>query len=132
MIKAHGVDVGAYINGKLVLHYRRITLTQRHSANPIVFTGPGHVDLENGQLRYVVYHVCVSDEATRHMAVSFSGQAGELINQDSLFDFEGQDTSGKVWTAEGVDTSGGSYRNEFCVVEGSIELLSSQHPLSEM
>lgn len=129
MIKAHGVDVGAYINGELVLHFSRITLTQRHSANPIVFTGPGHVHLEKGQLRYVVYHACISDEATRHMAMSFSGQAGELINQDSLFDFEGRDTSGKVWTAEGVDTSGGSYRNEFCVVEGSIELLSSEHPL---
>ncbi|EGH23709.1 hypothetical protein PSYMO_20528 [Pseudomonas amygdali pv. mori str. 301020] len=43
------------------------------------------------------------------MALSSSGRAGELINQDSLFDFEGQDISGMVWTAEGVDTAGGNH-----------------------
>ncbi|KTC09223.1 hypothetical protein AO390_16830 [Pseudomonas marginalis ICMP 11289] len=130
MIKAHGVDVDAYIKGEMVLHFRRITLTQRYAASPIVFNGSGHVHLDKGRLRYVVYHTCVGDEANRHMAMSFSGQAGELINQDSLFDFEGQDLNGKTWTAEGVDTSGGNYRYEFCVVEGSIELLRSQHSSS--
>ncbi|MEE4802470.1 hypothetical protein V2K66_07670 [Pseudomonas alliivorans] len=130
MTKAHGVDVEAYLRGEMVLHFRSITLTQRHAANPIVFKGSGHVHLDKGRLRYVVYHTCVGDEANRHMAMSFSGQAGELINLDSLFDFEGQDLNGKIWTAEGIDTSGGNYRSEFCVVEGSIEFLSSQHPFS--
>lgn len=128
MTKAHGVDVEAYIKGGMVLHFSLITLTQRHAANPIIFSGPGHVHLDEGALRYVVYHACLSNEANRHMAMSFSGQAGELINEDSLFDFEGLDLGGKVWTAKGVDTNGGTYRNEFCVVEGAIEFLSSQHP----
>lgn len=130
MIKAHGVDVDAYIKGEMTLHFRSITLTQRHAANPIVFNGAGHVYLDKGSLRFVVYHTCVSDEANRHMAMSFSGQAGQLINQNSLFDFQGQDLNRKIWTAEGVDTSGGNYSSEFCVVEGSIQILSSQHPAS--
>lgn len=130
MIKAHGVEVDAYIRGEMVLHFTRITLTQRHAANPIVFKGAGHVHLDKGRLRYVVYHACISDEASRHMALSFSGQAGELIQQSSLFDFDGQDFNGITWTAEGIDTSGGTYRSDFCVVEGSIGLLRSQRPLS--
>ncbi len=43
------------------------------------------------------------------MALSSSGRAGELINQDSLFDFEGHDISGMVWTAEGGDAAGGNH-----------------------
>lgn len=130
MAKVHGVDVEAYIKGEMVLHFSRITLTQRGTDNPIVFSGPGHVHLDSGRLKYVIYHACVSDEANRHMAMSFAGQAGELVNEDSLFDFEGMDVAGKIWTANGVDTSGGSYRYEFCVVEGSIEFLSTRCALT--
>jgi hypothetical protein len=131
MTKAHGVDVEAYIKGEMVLHFRRIKLTQRRTDNPIVFFGSGHVHLDRGRLKYVVYHTCVSDEADRHMAMSFAGQAGELVNEDSLFDFEGEDVAGKIWTAEGVDTSGGNYHFKFCVVEGSIAFLSSRYAFSE-
>lgn len=130
MTKARGVDVEAYIKGEMVLHFSRITLTQRCIGNPIVFSGPGHVHLDKGRLKYTVYHTCVSDEANRHMALSFAGQAGELVNENSLFDFEGIDVAGKIWTAEMVDASGGNYRFEFCVVEGSIESLSSRHAFS--
>ena len=126
MTNAHGVDVEAYIKGEMVLHFSRITLTQRRNDNPIIFFGPGHVHLDRGRLKYVIYHTGVSDEANRHMAMSFAGQAGELVNEHSLFDFEGVDVAGKIWTAEGVDTSAGNYSVEFCVVKGSIEFLSSR------
>lgn len=130
MTKAHGVDVEAYISGEMILHFCRITLTQRRTDNPIVFSGPGQIHLDRGRLKYVIYHTSVSDEANRHMTMSFAGQAGELVNEDSLFDFEGVDVEGKIWSAEGVDTSGGNYRFKFCVVEGSIEFLSSRYSLS--
>lgn len=130
MTKAHGVNVEAFIKGEMVLHFSRITVTQRCTQTPIVFSGPGHVQLEKRTLRYVIYHSCVADEAKRHMAISFGGRAGELVKENSLFDFEGVDFSGTLWTAEAVDTTGGSYRNEFCVVEGSINALQSRKPVS--
>nr|GFB23274.1 hypothetical protein [Tanacetum cinerariifolium] len=80
---------------------------------------------------YEKYLKGVADEANRHMLLSFSGQAGELVQENSLFDFEGEDVAGLTWTAEGVDIFGGNYRSEFCVVEGSIGLLSSRRELSE-
>jgi len=66
----------------------------------------------------------------RHMAVSFGGQAGELIEETSLFNFDGVDVTGNQWTAEGVDASGGNYSAEFCVVQGSIDFLTSKRGLS--
>ena len=130
MSQAHGVDVEAYLRGEMVLHFRRITLTQRRTDTPIVFSGPGQVHLDKGRLQYVIYHTGVADEASRHMMLSTAGQAGELVHENSLFDFEGVDVAGKTWVAEGVDASGGDYRFEYCVVEGSIEVLSSHHELS--
>ncbi|WP_414155251.1 hypothetical protein [Pseudomonas sp. BNK-43-a] len=130
MTKAHGVDVEAYIRGEMLLHFSRITLTQRRTDTPITFSGPGHVHLDTGRLKYVLYHACTSDEVSRHMALSFSGQAGELITEHSLFDFQGVDLAGKIWTAEGVDTAGGTYRHDFCVVQGAIDFLSSRHALA--
>jgi hypothetical protein len=131
MSRAHGVDYEKYLKGEMVLHFRRVTVTQRHTDTPIVFCGPGQVHLEKGYLKYVIYHTGVADEANRHMLLSFSGQAGELVQENSLFDFEGEDVAGLTWTAEGVDIFGGNYRSEFCVVEGSIGLLSSRRELSE-
>ncbi|WP_053160501.1 hypothetical protein [Pseudomonas sp. P1.8] len=130
MTKANGVDVEAYIKGEMVLHFSHITLTQRRTDDPMVFFGPGQVHLDKGQLKYVVYHTSTSDEANRHMAMSFSGQAGELVKEHSLFDFEGVDVAGKIWAAKGVDTSGGDYRSDFCVVGGTIGFLSSRHACS--
>lgn len=106
MSQAHGVDVEAYLKGEMVLHFRRITLTQRRTDTPIVFSGPGQVHLHNGCLNYVIYHTGVADEANRHMMLSTAGQAGELVHENSLFDLEGVDVAGKTWAAEGVDTFG--------------------------
>ncbi|WP_178081736.1 hypothetical protein [Pseudomonas sp. FFUP_PS_473] len=108
MTKPHGVNGEAFIKGEMVLHFSRITLTQWCTEKPTVFTGPGHVQLEKRKLRYVIYHSCVADEANRHMAISFGGRAGELVKENSLFDFEGIDFSGTLWTAEAVNTTGGS------------------------
>lgn len=130
MSQAHGVDVEAYLKGEMVLHFRRITLTQRRTDTPIVFSGPGQVHLHEGRLNYVIYHTGVADEANRLMMLSTAGKAGELVHENALFDFEGVDVAGKTWAAEGVDTSGGSYRFEYCVVQGSIEVLSSRQALS--
>ncbi|EGH22116.1 hypothetical protein [Pseudomonas syringae] len=57
MSQAHGVDVEAYLKGEMVLHFRRITLTQRRTDTPIVFSGPGQVHLHKGRLNYVIYHL---------------------------------------------------------------------------
>lgn len=123
MTKLHGIDIAAYMKGEMVLHFKHITLTQRHADNPIVFSGPGQVHLDKGYLKYVVYHTCASDEVNRYQAMRSAAQAGKLVTENSLFDFEGIDITGKIWTAKGVDTSG-AYHVEFCVIKGSIEFLS--------
>lgn len=54
MTKAHGVNVEAFIKGEMVLHFSRITVTQRCTQMPIVFSGPGHVQLEKRDRKSVV------------------------------------------------------------------------------
>lgn len=130
MKNIHGIEIEEYLKGEMNIHFSQIKLTQRSKENPILFFGPGRVHLDNGHLKYVIYHKCISDEMSRHLAMSLSEQPGELINEESLFDFEGVDISGKTWTAEEVDTSGGSYQINFCVIEGSIESLSSRRVIS--
>jgi len=130
MSNAHGVDVEEYLKGEMVLHFRLITLTQRRTETPIVFSGPGQIHLDKGCLNYVIYHTGIADEASRHMILGFAGQAGELVHENTLFDFEGVDVAGTRWTAQGVDASRGNYRFEYCVVEGSIEFISSRQDVS--
>lgn len=49
MTKAHGVNVEAFIKGEMVLHFSRITVTQRCTQMPIVLAARGTCSLRRGR-----------------------------------------------------------------------------------
>ena len=125
MSSARGIDIERFVNGEMELHFRCITLTQKNSQEPILFVGPGRVYLDNGELRFCLYHTNVSDESARHMRMALSGRAGEVVREDSYFLFEGTDAWGRIWTSDSVDLHGGSYHSQLSIVEGSTFSLKS-------
>lgn len=123
MRKIGRVDVGAYLKGTLELHFRVIVLTQDVDDDPIVFSGPGTVYLDQGHLSYIIHHGLKGDENIRLLRSEFSGAPGQIVGRDQYYRFSGVDIYGQSWESIGVDARGGEYTPFASVVKGTMECL---------
>lgn len=119
----NNVDVDAFLRGELELNFRDITLLQNVSHNPVRFSGPGTVSLNNGKLNYILHHTPQGDESSRLFQNSSSSVAGELVGQDQSYSFSGRDIYGQMWTATEVSADGGIYTQFASVIKGFVDCL---------
>lgn len=119
-----------FMDGSLVMAIGSITITQRCSYAPLVFHGPGKVFLLEGKIKYEFYHRYKSNELAKVMNLGSGDVAGKLVSQDTLFDFEALDSTGRRWKAQMVSAHG-DHSASLGFFKGEIDVLSLEETLDK-
>jgi hypothetical protein len=106
--------LNAFRTGSLVLDCVQITLTQRSTTEPKVYTGKGEIRLDDDEhLTFKLYVVDQQNiEFDTHLREMMSGVAGEVHGEETYYDLSVKDLAGHVWTSERL------HRQTFTGVEG--------------
>ena len=94
-----------YFKSNFHLYFSEIRLSQMDVENPVEFVGPGELVLDNGWLKFKVFHKNVGDESARHNANSRLGVAGQLVPADKYYSLNAVDARGVVWFSSSLDVS---------------------------
>lgn len=84
------------------IDFIKITLTQRGSESPIVYSGPGTIyQKPDGYLHLKLYHTFL-DVKKELLSRGSSTTPGKILGDEHYFDLESTDISGASWVAEKV------------------------------
>lgn len=105
-MRINSVDMDQFLGGAFSRPLREVRLTQRTSEQPRIFSGPGSIDLSNGEIKVSIYHEYVGDEKNQSMRSDFSMKAGEIIRDDSYYSMVATDINGGQWSCESLSLGG--------------------------
>lgn len=104
-------DRDRVLSNTYALEFLRAKLTQKDTAEPVIYFGPGSVTQDsNGHLQLKLYHLYPTPSdmvAEVNSALGGSSlEPGRLIADHHYFDFEGFDLFGKKWTSPHIWLTG--------------------------